>query len=191
MKFFKAESVAVIGASATPSKIGHEVLRSLSQYEYPGRVNPVNPTAETILGMKTYASVLEVPCTVDLAVLTIPAKAALSIIEECGRKGVRTVVIVSGGFKEAGMEEFESQSVDTARKYGIRIIGPNCISVLDGHSRLDTFFQSHERMLRPRPGSVASVHACYETQDAYRFFCLDVGHRDDPRQRQQVQCKAS
>jgi 3-hydroxypropionyl-CoA synthetase (ADP-forming) len=155
VKFFKAESVAVIGASATPGKIGHEVLRNLSQYEYAGKVYPVNPTAETILGMKTYASVLEVPGTVDLAVLTIPAKAAPSIIDECGRKGVRTVVIVSGGFKETGMEEFESQSVDTARKYGIRIIGPNCIGVLDGHSRLDTFFQAHERMLRPKPGSVA------------------------------------
>ena len=155
MKFFKAESVAVIGASATPGKIGHEVLRSLSQYEYAGKVYPVNPTAETILGIKTCASVLEIPETVDLAVLTIPAKTTPSIIDECGRKGVRNVVIVSGGFKETGMEEFESQSLDTARKYGIRIIGPNCIGVLDGHSRLDTFFQAHERMLRPKPGSVA------------------------------------
>jgi 3-hydroxypropionyl-CoA synthetase (ADP-forming) len=155
MKFFKAESVAVIGASATPGKIGHEVLKSLSQYEYAGKVYPVNPTAETILGIKTYASVLEVPGTVDLAVLTIQATATPSIIDECGRKGVRAVVIVSGGFKETGMEELESQTVDTARKYGIRIIGPNCIGVFDGHSMLDTFFQAHERMLRPKPGSVA------------------------------------
>jgi 3-hydroxypropionyl-CoA synthetase (ADP-forming) len=155
VKFFKAKSVAVIGASATPGKIGHEVLRSLSQYEYAGKVYPVNLTAETILGLKSYASVLDIPEAIDLAVLTVPARTAPSVIDECGRKGVRNVVIVSGGFKEIGIREYESQTVNAGRKYGIRIIGPNCIGVLDGHSRLDTFFQAHERMLRPKPGSVA------------------------------------
>ena len=98
---------------------------------------------------------LDIPGTIDLAVLTIPARTAPLIIDECGRKDVRAIVIVSGGFKEVGIRELESQTVDTASKYGIRIIGPNCIGVLDGHSRLDTFFQAHERMLRPKPGSVA------------------------------------
>jgi 3-hydroxypropionyl-CoA synthetase (ADP-forming) len=157
LKFFKADSVAVIGASATPGKIGHEVLRSLSQYEYPGRVYPINPSSESILGLKAYRSILDVPGNVDLAVLTVPPKLAPSILDECGRKGVRVVVVVSGGFKETGMEGIEKETVVAAKKYGIRIIGPNCIGVFEGYSRLDTFFQSHERMLRPKPGSVAFV----------------------------------
>jgi len=157
LKFFKAEAVAVIGASATPSKIGHEVLRSLSQYEYHGRVYPINPSSETILGLKTYRNILEVPENVDLAVLTVPPRLVPSLMDECGRKGVKAVVIVSGGFKETGMEEIEKETVAAAKKYGVRIIGPNCIGVLDGHSRLDTFFQSHERMLRPKSGSAAFI----------------------------------
>jgi 3-hydroxypropionyl-CoA synthetase (ADP-forming) len=157
VKFFKAQSVAVVGASATPGKIGHEVLRNLAQYEYKGKVYPVNPSPEPILGLKTYRSILDIPETVDLAVLTVASRLAPSIMDECGRKGVRNVVIVSGGFKETGQEEVERQTVDVARKYGIRIIGPNCIGVLDGHTRLDTFFQAHERMSRPNAGSVAFI----------------------------------
>jgi 3-hydroxypropionyl-CoA synthetase (ADP-forming) len=157
LNFFKAKSVAVVGASATPGKIGHEVLRNLAKYEYRGRVYPVNPSPEPILGLETYRSILDVPETVDLAVFTIASRLAPSIMDECGRKGVRNVVIVSGGFKEIGQEQIERQTVDVARKYSIRIIGPNCIGVLDGHTRLDTFFQAHERMSRPSPGSVAFI----------------------------------
>jgi len=153
--FFKANSVAVIGASTTPGKIGHEVLRSLSRYEFPGKVYPINPSSESVLGLKAYRSILDVRGNVDLAVMVVQPKLAPSIMDECGRKGVRNVVIVSGGFKETGTEEIEKNTAAVARKYGIRIIGPNCIGVLDGRTRLDTFFQSHERMLRPRPGSVA------------------------------------
>ena len=156
-KFFKAKSVAVIGASSTPGKIGHEVLRSLSQHEYKGEVYPINPSAQSILGLKAYRSILEVHDTVNLAVLTVQSKLVPSIIDECGRKGVRNIVIVSGGFKETGSTDVEEQTVEVARKFGIRLIGPNCIGVLDGHTRLDTFFQSHERMLRPKAGSVAFI----------------------------------
>jgi len=155
MKFFKPEAVAVIGVSATPGRIGHEVFRSLSQYEYAGKVYPVNPTAETILGTKTFGSVLDIPGTVNLAVLTTPANSAPSVLDECGRKGVQAAIIVSGGFKETGMNDLESQIVETAKKYGIRILGPNCIGILDSRSGLDTFFHAHDRMLRPKPGPVA------------------------------------
>jgi 3-hydroxypropionyl-CoA synthetase (ADP-forming) len=157
LKFFKANSVAVIGASATPGKIGHEVLKSLSQSEYHGNVYPVNPSSESILDLKAYQSILDVPGNVELAVLTVPPKLAPSLLNECGRKGVEAVVIVSGGFKETGMAEIEKETVAAARKHAIRIIGPNCIGVFDGYSRLDTFFQSRERMLRPNPGHVAFI----------------------------------
>jgi 3-hydroxypropionyl-CoA synthetase (ADP-forming) len=154
-KFFNPNSVAVIGASATPAKIGYEVLRSLLQN---GRkIYPINPSQESILGLKAYRSVLDVQDKVDLAVLTLPPLLVPSILDECGRKGVETAIIVSGGFKETGMETIERDALATARRYGIRIIGPNCIGVLNGHSKLDTFFQSHERMLRPKSGATAFI----------------------------------
>lgn len=155
--FFKAKSVAVIGASATPGKIGHEILRSISQYDYRGKVYPINPGSETILDLKCYPSIIDVPEKIDLAVLTTPAKLAPMIVEQCGLNGVKALVIVSGGFKETGNEDIEKDTISTAQKFGIRIIGPNCIGVFDGHSRLDTFFQSHERMLRPNGGQLAFI----------------------------------
>jgi 3-hydroxypropionyl-CoA synthetase (ADP-forming) len=154
---FKPRSVAVVGASTTPGKIGHEVFKNLAKYDYKGSVYPINPSSDAVLGVKAYASILDVPGQVDLAVLTIPSKITATIVDECGRKGVKDVVIVSGGFKEAGLGDVERQTVEAARKYGIRIVGPNCIGVFDGHSRLDTFFQSHDRMVRPRAGSVSFI----------------------------------
>jgi len=155
--FFKANSVAVVGASVTPGKIGHEVLRSISQYEYTGKVYAINPKSNTILGVKCYPSITQVPDEVDLAVLTTRADLTPLLVEECGLKGVKAVVIVSGGFKEAGNDHLEKDTVSIARKFGIRIIGPNCIGVFDGHSRLDTFFHSHDRLLRPSGGKLAFI----------------------------------
>jgi len=155
--FFKARSVAVVGASTKPGKIGHEILRSLVEGDYKGNVYPVNPRAEKILGLRCYGSVLEIPDEVDLAVLSIPPKAVLKVVEECGKKGIKAIVIVSGGFKEIGPEgaEIERKCVEIARRYGMRIIGPNCIGIFDGDTRIDTFFQSRERMLRPPKGDIA------------------------------------
>jgi len=157
--FFKAESVAVIGASSTPGRVGFEVLRSLSQYDYEGKVYAINPTRSEILGMKCYPSVLDVPDKIDLAVFTLRSTMIPRLMEECGRKGVKNVVIVSGGFKELGGEyaETEDEVVKVANRYGIRVIGPNCIGVFDGETRLDTFFQSHERMVRPPLGPIAFI----------------------------------
>ena len=154
-KFFNPESVAVIGASSTPGKIGYEVLRSLIQNNH--KIYPINPSQESILGLKAYRSILDIQDKVDLAVLTLPPKLVPSIMDECGRKGVAAAIIVSGGFKETGMETIEHDVITTARRYRIRIIGPNCIGVLNGHSKLDTFFQSHERMLRPQSGTTAFI----------------------------------
>jgi len=158
-RFFKANSVAVIGASSTPGRIGFEVLRSLSQYDYGGKVYPINPTRSELLGMKCYSSVLDVPDMIDLAVFTLRSKMIPKLMEECGRKGIKNVIIVSGGFKELGGEyaETEDEVVQVAKSYGIRVIGPNCIGVFDGETRLDTFFQSHERMVRPPLGPIAFI----------------------------------
>jgi len=155
--FFKAKSVAVIGASSKPGKIGYEIFRNLSQYEFKGKTYPVNPNASEILKVKCYPSVLSIPDEIDLAVIALPSKNVPKVIEECGRKGVKACVIVSGGFKELGEDykKIEEETVKNAKKYGIRIIGPNCIGIFDSETKIDTFFQSHERMIRPPPGPVS------------------------------------
>ncbi len=155
--FFRPDSVAVIGASSKPGKIGHETLRSLLMSGYSGKVYPVNPKASEILGLRSYPSLLDVPGPVDLAVITLPAGAVPEAMTECTRKGVRAVVIISGGFAEAGSQGrvLQEEVVRIAREAGIRIVGPNCIGIFDGHTRVDTSFQPHERMGRPGPGVAA------------------------------------
>ncbi len=155
--FFKPKAVALIGASSKPGKIGHESLRSLLMTGYSGKIYPVNPRAQEILGLKVYPSLLDIPDEIDLAVITLPARAVVEAVKDCVRKGVKAAVIISGGFGEAGLEgkRIEEEVVRLAREGGMRIIGPNCIGVFDGHSRVDTSFQPHERMGRPGPGVVA------------------------------------
>jgi len=155
--FFNAKSVAVIGASATPGKIGYEVLRSLSQYGYKGRVYSVTPKSEEILGLKCYSDVRRLPEIVDLVVFTLSSALIPDLLRECGEKGVKNAVIISGDFQELGgqYQEIQNRVVEIAKKYGIRIIGPNCIGVFNSKNKLDTFFQTHERMTRPSPGSIA------------------------------------
>ncbi len=157
--FFSPKSVAVVGASSKPGKIGHELVRNVSQYEFKGKAYPINPKAENILGLKCYPSVSKVPDKIDLAVYVAPSNILPNLIEEAGDKGVRNAIIVSGGFKEMGEDRasYEDRLISSVRKYGMRIIGPNCIGVFDSVSRLDTFFYPHDRMRRPEPGGVSFV----------------------------------
>jgi len=158
-KFFNPDSVAVVGASAEPGKIGHEILRSLLECGYTGRVYPVTLRSGEILGRKCFQKITDIPDKVDLAVLAVASQHTPQVLEQCGEKGVRNVVVVAGGFKEAGGEysELEARIVSIARKYGIRVIGPNCIGVFNGRNRLDTFFQSRERMVRPPNGPLSML----------------------------------
>jgi len=157
--FFRPKSVAVIGASVKRGKIGHEIVRSLVEGNFRGDVYPVTLRADKILGLDCFKKVSDIPGGIDLVVYALPSKLAPLIIDECGRKGVRNVIIVSGGFKEMGGElrDLEAEIVSIARRYGIRIIGPNCIGVFDGDSRLDTFFQPNERMQRPLAGPISFI----------------------------------
>ena len=137
---FMPKSVAVIGASRHPGKIGHEILRNLIEYGFEGKIYPINPTAEEILGLKVYPSILDVPDEVDLAVISIPAHKVPHVLEECGEKGVKTTAIISSGFGEIGNVELEREVLDIARKYGIRILGPNIIGVVYTPSKLNASF---------------------------------------------------
>jgi len=156
--FFNAKSVAVIGASGSSrEKLGNYILDSLAFHDYKGKVYPVNPKYENIMGIKAYSSILDIPDKVELVVISIPLSGVPDILEQCSKKDIHNVVIISGGGKETGERELEEKIRNTAKKFEIRIIGCNCVGVFDGFSRLDTFFQTHDRMSRPKGGSISII----------------------------------
>jgi acetyltransferase len=140
--FFTPKSVAVIGASAAPGKVGYDIVHNLIDAKFQGEIYPINPKADTILDLKAYPSVLDVPGSIDLAVIVIPAKFVNSAVEECGKKGIDSVVIITAGFKEVGAEgkKMELELLETAKKYGIRIIGPNCLGIISTGIGLNASF---------------------------------------------------
>lgn len=155
-RFFDPSSVAVVGASSTEGKIGNAVMDSLANYEYEGEVFPVNPNRTEVMGRDCYDSLSELPTSVDLVVVTIGLQLVPDLIEECADLGIHNMVIVSGGGKELGGEsaQIEARIAELSDCHDVRVIGPNCIGVFDGQTRLDTLFQVRERMQRPTEGHV-------------------------------------
>jgi acetyl coenzyme A synthetase (ADP forming)-like protein len=124
-RVFHPKSVAVIGASAEDGKIGNSVMKNLINGGFKGDIHPVHPKAEEILGKKVYASVLNIPGEVDLAVFAIPSKFCNGAMEEVGQKNIPGAVMIPSGFGEVGEIELQNELVATARKHGVRIMGPN------------------------------------------------------------------
>jgi len=156
--FFRPRGVAVIGASREPGKVGYMVLRNLKE-SFSGPVYPVNPRAREILGLPAYPSVLDVPDPVDLAVVAVPARIVPRVVEEAGRRGVRGVVVLSAGFREVGGEGvlLERRLVEIVRRYGMRLVGPNCIGVYSPSTGVNATFFDPDRQGFPGPGPVAFV----------------------------------
>ncbi|MCD1296350.1 acyl-CoA synthetase [Methanocella sp. CWC-04] len=140
-KMFYPASVAVIGASTEKGKVGRAVLDNLID-GFGGKIFPINPKAPEIEGIKCYKSVLEVPGDIDLAVIVIPAKFVPQSVKECGEKGIKNLVIISAGFKEVGVEgaRLENEVKEIAKNYGIRIVGPNCLGILNTYSKCNASF---------------------------------------------------
>ena len=155
--FFTPKSVALVGASSTKGKIGNSILDSLVNYDFKGKVYPINPKADEIFGQKCYPSVSAIPGDVDLVVISVDLSVTPPVLEDCAKKGVHNVVIVSGGGKELGGERaaYEAEVKRLSEKHKIRIIGPNCIGMFNAANRLDCAFQGQERMIRSRLGEVA------------------------------------
>jgi acetate---CoA ligase (ADP-forming) len=131
--FFHPTSVAMVGASRDPKSIGFRLLEALRNNQFQGAVYPVNPHASEVAGIPVYPSVQAIPEPVDLAVVAVPRQHVLSVVDECGNKGVRALVIITAGFAEVGAEgaELQSQLVEKIRQYGMRMIGPNCFGILN------------------------------------------------------------
>ena len=137
----RPSSVAVIGASREPHKIGHQVLKNLLKGGFPkNRIYPINPHAEYILGLKCYPSVKDVPYPVDMAVIVVPARIVPKVLQECVEKGVKAVTVISSGFKEIGRVEEERKLVEIARKGDMRLLGPNVVGVCDTIKSMNASF---------------------------------------------------
>ncbi len=151
--FFTPRAIAVIGASATEGKIGYVVLNNILRGGFPGAVYPVNPKADEILGKKVCKRVADLPDGVELAVFTVPPKAVTPEIIECGKKGIKNALIITAGFSEVGLEgkNLEKELAEACAKYGINVVGPNCVGIIDAVNKLNATFT--EKV--PAPGRIA------------------------------------
>ncbi len=152
---FKPSSVAVIGAGRAPGTVGWQVVDNLVRHGFQGAVYPVNPAARFVHSLPAWKSVREIPGDVDLAVITVPKEAVLDAVDDCGSKGVPAVVVISAGFRETGEEgaRREERLMERIRRHGMRLVGPNCMGLLNtdpAHSLNATFAPT-----MPPPGGVS------------------------------------
>lgn len=154
---FRPSSVAVIGASQQPGKIGYEIVHNIIKYGFQGKLFPVNPRAEFVHSMKCYPSILEIPDTVDLAIIVVPREKVLNTVDECGARGVKGLVVITAGFKETSEEghRLEKQLAEKVRGFGMRMVGPNCMGVINTEPsvQMDATFAPE----LPRRGKIAFI----------------------------------
>ena len=151
--FFSPKTVAVVGASREEGKVGHDLFKNLVNHGYKGKVYPVNPHADNILGIKTYTALKEIPDKIDLAVIVVPAPYVGKTIDECIEKGIDSVVVISAGFKESGIDGAarERELYQKIKQHSIRMLGPNCLGLIDTQSALNASFAAD----MPVPGNIA------------------------------------
>ncbi|MCX6650633.1 MAG: acetate--CoA ligase family protein [Methanomassiliicoccales archaeon] len=152
-ELFEPASVAVIGASQEKNKVGHIILANIIESGFQGGLYPINPRYQEVLGLRCYPVITDVPDGVEMAVIVVPAKAVLQVMEDCGKKGVKAVIVISAGFKEVGREgaELEHRLGEVAKKYGMRVLGPNCLGLVNTHHHMNATFATEP----PRQGNIA------------------------------------
>jgi acyl-CoA synthetase (NDP forming) len=157
--FFNAKSVAIYGASANQNSVGQAIVQNFIKPQYTGRVYGVNPKYTQVLGIPCFPTLQEIEDPIDLVVVAVPARITPRVFEDIAAKGSKAVIVISGGFSETGERgaEIEDEIVGIAKKNKIRIIGPNCVGVVDTHSHIDTFFLPEYRCGRPKPSNVANI----------------------------------
>ena len=157
--FFNAKSVAIYGASASQNSVGQAIVQNFIKPQFTGRVYGVNPKYTQVLGVPCFPSLQEIEGSVDLVVVAVPARLTPRVFDDIAKKGSKAVIVISGGFSETGPKgaEIEDEIVTIAKKNNMRIIGPNCVGVVDTHSHIDTFFLPEYRCGRPKPSNVANI----------------------------------
>ena len=153
---FSPRSVALVGASSDPAKLGGRPLRNLLAFGYEGRIYPVNARAAEVQGVKAYPSVAVLPETVDQAIIVVPAQAVEAALADCAARGVKVAQILSAGFAEVGGDgtAMQARVVDIARRAGIRITGPNALGSVSPSDRFFATFSGLLDTLRPEPGVI-------------------------------------
>jgi acetyl coenzyme A synthetase (ADP forming)-like protein len=156
-RIFGPQSVAVIGASTRPESVGRAVFSNVLRYDYTGVVYPVHPQARSIMGVRAYPSVLEIPDPVDLAVIIIPSAGVAQALEDCGRKGIKGAIVITAGFKELGGEGINKEAavLEAARHSGIPLLGPNCLGIINTDPQV-SLNASFSRLM-PQSGNIALI----------------------------------
>ncbi len=180
-----AQSVAVVGASADPAKLGHQVLRTLIAGDFRGRVFPVNPKGGEILGLPCHRSLAELPGPLDLAVIVIPAAGVIEAVEAAGRQGAAASVVLSGGFRESGEHDLERELVAAARRNGMLVIGPNVQGLAYVPNRLSALMYPDLHLPGPlavvgQSGSITAAVAEWAERDGLGVSALvNLGNEAD------------
>ncbi len=159
------KSVAIVGASTQPGKIGYTVIENLIKGDYKGKIYPINPTASEILGFKVYPNIAAVPDSVDLAVITVPVKLVCQVVEECGQKGILALSVITSGFSEVGRKDLEQELIDIAHRYHMCVLGPNIVGTLSNSDKLNASFAP----FLPFPGKATLI-----TQSGALLIAMDA-----------------
>jgi len=152
---FEPDSIAVVGASASPGKWGNTILKNLLDSGFEGEVYPVNPREKEILGQTCYPSVLDIPVPVDLAVITVPSSLVFAVTEECGKKGIKGIIMITAGFSETGDDgrQLEEKLIEIVEHYGMRLMGPNTLGVVNSKIGMNASIISR----LPNPGGISFI----------------------------------
>ena len=144
-EFFCPDSVAVIGAAREEGKVGRIIFDNIINSGFKGKVFPINPKARDINGHKCYSSIRDVLQDIKLAVIVIPAQYISRMLEECSEKGIKNAIVISAGFKETGIKgaKREKRLIEKAMDYGIRILGPNCLGMIDSQCPINASFSAN------------------------------------------------
>ncbi len=156
-KFFYPKSIAIVGASSKPSSLSYELVNNIIKFGYQGKLFPVNPKSDFVHSMKSYKSLIDIEDEIDLAIVMLPRDLVLPAVDECGKKKIKAVVVITAGFKEVGGEgaELEKQLIEKIKKYKLRLVGPNCMGLINTHPsvRLNGTFV----LGTPVPGGIGFV----------------------------------
>ncbi len=175
--FFRPKSIAVIGVSRNPNKVGHVLLKNIIDAKYSGEIYAVNNKADKVLGYKAYKSVLEINKKIDLAIISIPAEFVLQIVKECNKKKIKDLLIVTAGFSEVGNKKAEEELRNFILKNNMRLCGVNCLGILDTHNNFDSLFLPRDRLTRPSPGGISFVCQSGAIGSAILDLATFQGHR--------------
>ncbi|MCF6150202.1 MAG: CoA-binding protein [Candidatus Kuenenia sp.] len=174
--FFNPSSVAIIGATEKTGSLPGVILKNLLDMGFAGKIYPVNPKYENVFGLKCFPTLLDIPEKIDLAVIAIPASFVLEIMRQQAKRGIHYSIIISAGFREMGAEgiQMEEEVGKVAHENNIRIIGPNCLGILDNYANFTTSFLSWERITKPKKGALSIL----SQSGAFAISVLDLAAQE-------------